>query len=66
MAQGLPLRPEAFDGAVSISAVQWLCVHSRPEGAAAQFMGALWQSLVPGARAALQVYVRGKQSTPRA
>ncbi len=22
---GLPLRPHSFDGAVSISAVQWLC-----------------------------------------
>ena len=25
LGQGLPLRPHSFDGAVSISAVQWLC-----------------------------------------
>ena len=25
LGSGLPLRPHAFDGAVSISAVQWLC-----------------------------------------
>ena len=25
MGQGVPLRPAMFDGAVSISALQWLC-----------------------------------------
>ncbi len=25
MGQGLPFRPGAFDGAISISALQWLC-----------------------------------------
>lgn len=25
LGQGLPLRPGMFDGAISISAVQWLC-----------------------------------------
>ena len=25
LGQGLPLRPGTFDGAISISAVQWLC-----------------------------------------
>lgn len=25
LGQGLPLRPGSFDGAISISAVQWLC-----------------------------------------
>ena len=25
LGQGLPVRPNSFDGAVSISAVQWLC-----------------------------------------
>lgn len=25
LGHGLPLRPGAFDGAISISAVQWLC-----------------------------------------
>ena len=25
LGEGLPLRPHSFDGAVSISAVQWLC-----------------------------------------
>ena len=25
LGHGLPLRPGSFDGAISISAVQWLC-----------------------------------------
>jgi 18S rRNA (guanine1575-N7)-methyltransferase len=25
MGEGLPLRPGVFDGAISISAIQWLC-----------------------------------------
>lgn len=57
MAHGLPLRTAAFDAAVSISAVQWLCVAPRPAEAAAAFFAALARALAPAGRAALQVYL---------
>lgn len=30
LGHGLPVRPGTFDGAISISAVQWLCNAVRP------------------------------------
>ena len=49
-----------FDGAVSISAVQWLCVATRPEHdplkRCSKFFRGLHAVLAPHARAALQVY----------
>jgi len=31
MGHGLPFRPGVFDAAISISALQWLCVASKKE-----------------------------------
>ena len=58
---GLPLRAVCLDGAVSVSALQWLCVASSgPDAAAARcaaFFAALRRALRPCAAAVLQVYV---------
>lgn len=60
MGQGLPLRRGAFDGAVSISAVQWLCNADRsshdPRRRLRRFFETLYACLARGARAALQIY----------
>ena len=57
---GLPLRAGCLDGAVSVSALQWLCVASAGRDAAharcAAFFAALRRALRPGAAAVLQVY----------
>lgn len=61
--QGLPLRPGCLDGAISISAVQWLCSSSGQAGlppAMLRFSAALHSCLAPGAAAALQVYPQGE------
>ena len=56
----LPLRQRLFDGALSISAVQWLCFPSKagvePRKRISTFFRGLRAVLAPGARAALQVY----------
>lgn len=57
MGQGLPLRTAAFEAAVSISAVQWLCVDANPGASAHAFFSNLWRCLRPDAKAALQVYL---------
>ncbi len=59
MGHGLPLRAASFDGAISISAVQWLCHAAQPELACRRFFGALRHCLKPEAAAILQVYVAG-------
>lgn len=60
MGAGLPFRPGVFDGAISISAVQWLLVASSrdqvPERRIKKFFNALQSCLAPGARAVLQFY----------
>ncbi|KAF6253437.1 S-adenosyl-L-methionine-dependent methyltransferase [Scenedesmus sp. NREL 46B-D3] len=60
MGQGVPLRQGCFDGAISISAVQWLCNADRsshqPRLRLKAFFGSLYRSLARGARAVLQVY----------
>ena len=71
--QGLPFRAGAFDGCVSVSAVQWLCAGTKSEDEAGKqnedsaasrrenlrrFFACLRFALRPGARAALQVYPR--------
>ena len=57
---GLGYRKGVFDGAVSISAVQWLCVATRPEHdplkRCRKFFRGLHAVLAPNAHAALQVY----------
>lgn len=58
MGDGLPFRPGAFDGAVSISAVQWLCnadkAHHVPRKRMRRFFRSLYNCLCKGGRAALQ------------
>ncbi|XP_050208105.1 18S rRNA (guanine-N(7))-methyltransferase RID2 [Mercurialis annua] len=60
MGQGLPLRPGAIDGAISISAVQWLCNADKsshePRLRLKAFFGSLYRCLARGARAVFQVY----------
>ncbi|EJU05289.1 S-adenosyl-L-methionine-dependent methyltransferase [Dacryopinax primogenitus] len=58
--QGFGFRPGTFDGAISISVIQWLCnadvsFHSPPKRLQ-QFFSTLYASLVRGARAVLQFY----------
>ena len=59
MGCGLPFRQGMFDGAISISAVQWLCYSDRAECNPRQRLLAFFQSLYKclrrGARAVLQV-----------
>lgn len=60
MGQGLAFRPACFDGAVSVSAVQWLCYATQkshnPKKRVVAFFASLYRCLKRGARAALQVY----------
>ncbi|KAI9665023.1 MAG: hypothetical protein M1821_006471 [Bathelium mastoideum] len=62
--QGVPFRPGAFDAAISISAVQWLCGVERAEesaaGRLARFFAGLYASLRRGARAVCQFYPRDR------
>lgn len=60
MGQGVHYRAGVFDGAISISAVQWLCNadkkgHSPPKRLY-QFFKTLYSTLRHGARAVLQLY----------
>ena len=59
MAQGLPLKADSFDGAVSISTVQWLCHLSSPKLALSWLFRDLYRCLKPGCKAVLQVYLAG-------
>lgn len=60
LGQGLPIRPGTFDGAISISAVQWLCNADAsshdPRRRLRRFFESLYASLAKGARAVLQMY----------
>jgi 18S rRNA (guanine1575-N7)-methyltransferase len=61
MGRGLPFRQGMFDGAISISAVQWLCyANSEAEGLPRarlhRFFQSLYKCLRRGARAVLQFY----------
>lgn len=55
-----PFRKGMFDGAISISAVQWLCVAQKeehvPQVRLRTFLAGLRNCLRPGARAVLQFY----------
>jgi 18S rRNA (guanine1575-N7)-methyltransferase len=59
MGDGLPFRAGTFDGAISISAVQWLCnadkSHHVPRKRMRRFFRSLYACLNKGGRAALQV-----------
>lgn len=60
MGQGLGLRPGSIDGAISISAVQWLCYADKsahqPRLRLKAFFSTLYRCLSRGARAVLQIY----------
>ncbi|GAB2215315.1 hypothetical protein Drorol1_Dr00019698 [Drosera rotundifolia] len=60
MGQGLALRPGVIDGAISISAVQWLCNADKsshnPRLRLKAFFGSLYRCLSRDAKAVLQVY----------
>ena len=60
MGHGLPFRPGVFDGAISISALQWLCYSNKrshdPRRRLRQFFRTLYAGLARGGRAALQFY----------
>ena len=61
MGQGLPMRTGCFDGAISISALQWLCNADRaghePRARLRAFFTSLYRALTRGSRAVLQVRV---------
>eukprot|EP00887_Chlorella_sp_A99_P001439 scaffold8.g1439.t1 len=60
MGAGLPLRQNTFDGAISISALQWLCnadtARADPRRRLHAFFRSLYGCLAKGARAVLQCY----------
>ncbi|ELT97074.1 hypothetical protein CAPTEDRAFT_151499 [Capitella teleta] len=60
MGQGIPFRPGTFDGAISVSAVQWLCnadkKYHHPQKRLYKFFSTLYASLARGARAVMQMY----------
>jgi 18S rRNA (guanine1575-N7)-methyltransferase len=60
LGHGFAFRAGVFDGAISISAVQWLCHKTRPgdepERRVAKFFKGLRAVLAAGARAVLQLY----------
>ncbi|XP_024390204.1 18S rRNA (guanine-N(7))-methyltransferase RID2 [Physcomitrium patens] len=63
--QGMPFRPGTLDGAISISAVQWLCNADKscnnPRLRLKAFFGTLYKCLARGARAVLQIYPESPQ-----
>lgn len=60
MGLGMPFRQGVFDGAISISAIQWLCYSDRnehnPRMRLHRFFQSLYKCLRRGARAVLQFY----------
>lgn len=60
MGAGVPFRPGMFDGAISISAVQWLCYADsathRPAKRLYKLFMSLFASLARGSRAVFQFY----------
>lgn len=60
LGEGLPFRAGSFDGAISISALQWLCnadkSYHKPHKRLYQFFSTLYASLARGSRAVFQFY----------
>lgn len=60
LGQGTPFRPAMFDGAISISAIQWLCNADKashiPGKRLYRFFMTLYASLARGSRAVFQFY----------
>uniref|UniRef100_A0A7S1KP02 18S rRNA (guanine(1575)-N(7))-methyltransferase Bud23 C-terminal domain-containing protein n=1 Tax=Percolomonas cosmopolitus TaxID=63605 RepID=A0A7S1KP02_9EUKA len=67
MGQGLPWRVGAFDAAISISAIQWLCNADKkshdPRKRLNTFFSTLYACLRKGARAVFQFYPQDSQQT---
>ncbi|XP_059487765.1 probable 18S rRNA (guanine-N(7))-methyltransferase [Neocloeon triangulifer] len=67
LGQGLPFRAGAFDGAISISALQWLCnadkAGHKPSKRLLAFFSSLYACLRRGAKAVLQFYPENNQQT---
>jgi len=65
MGHGVPCRPGMFDGAISVSALQWLCNADKrehnPKHRLNVFFQSLYNGLVRGARAVLQFYPEDPQ-----
>ncbi|KAJ3238696.1 Williams Beuren syndrome chromosome region 22 protein [Chytriomyces hyalinus] len=63
--QGVGYRPGSFDGAISISVIQWLCnadkSHHVPKKRLLRFFSTLYTALARGARAVFQFYPEGPQ-----
>lgn len=62
--EGLPFKPGSFDGAISISTVQWLCNAFKTEHVPKQrikrFFESLYACLRKGTRAVIQLYPEDK------
>lgn len=60
LGEGLPFRAGSFDGAISISALQWLCnadkAYHKPGKRLYNFFSTLYASLSRGSRAVFQFY----------
>ena len=60
LGQGLGIRPGMYDGAISISALQWLCnaetSQQNPKQRLKRLFDSLYTSLARGARAVFQMY----------
>nr|QBH74338.1 hypothetical protein [Isotomurus palustris] len=67
MGQGVPFRPGTFDGAISISALQWLCnadkTSHKPVKRLYSFFTSLYAALDTGARAVFQFYPSDQSQT---
>jgi len=65
MGQGVPFRPGTFDGAISISALQWLCNQDKkshnPKRRTMCFFQTLYNVLSRGSRAVFQFYPENPQ-----
>lgn len=65
MGQGIPFRAGAFDAAISISAIQWLCNAETsgvsPEGRLRRFFDGLYAALKRGGKAVCQFYPKNEQ-----
>lgn len=65
--QGMGFRPGSFDGAVSISCLQWLCnadyKHQNPKRRLLRFFTTLYSALSHGSRAIFQFYPENADQT---
>ena len=65
MGDGLPFKAGSFDGAVSISALQWLCnadkSYHKPHKRLSKFFASLYACLSRGAKAVFQFYPENGQ-----